>query len=424
MLDSIKSKPFFSAALGAMIEYYDYALYSIFMPILAPLFFPAASLYQSIVKAYFIVLLAAIARPIGGLFFGYLGDTVGRRKALLSSMYGIALATLALGIVPTYASIGVLAPLTFLLAKIIQTFCFGGEYNGAGIYVIEHAKKNNEAWTSCMLVAIILFGCLPATLLGLWLTLPFMPDWSWRFAFILGGLIGLLGIRYRKNLIESPHFTPATSDSLPLGAMLKKFPRELIAAMLLGGFATIPYSTAMVFVAPVLMSEKLMTMHQFMWLETVLLIIGIITLIPTGIIADKHSPRKVMAFGSWALILLSYPLLYLVDLRSVIGIVCGLSGLIIINEVVIGPSHVFLKNLFPMQYRYRGTALGYCFGMSVLGSATPLIESYLYQMTNHFAGVSVWLVLLGAGTLISMRWAMAKQHRINQQAKTYFLQTS
>jgi MFS transporter, MHS family, proline/betaine transporter len=403
---------FFSAAMGTMVEYYDYALFSLFLPIIAPLFFPADTVYQSLVKGYFILLVAMIARPLGGLFFGYLGDVAGRRNALLASMYGIALATLAMGIMPTYASIGVWATIIATIAKSIQIFCFGGEFNGAGIYVVEHAQIKHEGLASSMLVAATLFGSLVASTLGIWLTATAMPDWSWRIAFLIGGFIGLVGITFRKRLIETPHFTPADDKTLPFLKMIKKFPRELTATIFLGGFAVLPYTTAITFITPVLMSEGLINNHQLMLLETALNLIAIISLLFVGLVADKFSSQKVMVIGCWALIIFAYPLLYVVDLRNMTGIVFALAGLILINEIVLGPTHAFLKNLFPMAYRYRGSSLGFCVGMSLLGGVTPLVENYLYKFTNHFSAISLWLAFIGLGTLFSMRNAVSSKTAI------------
>ena len=220
----LTKKSFFAAALGTMIEYYDYALMSIFLPILSPLFFPSDTLYQSLVKGYFILMIAMFVRPLGGIVFGYLGDTLGRRKALLISMYGIALATLGIGVLPTYDQWGIAATVLLVFFKSIQYFCFGGEYNGAGIYVVEHAKKQQEGFASSLLTAIMLAGSLLASLMGIWFTAKSMPAWSWRIAFILGCLVGIIVIAYRKDLAETPVFKAADLKKQSSCNMFKKYP--------------------------------------------------------------------------------------------------------------------------------------------------------------------------------------------------------
>ena len=194
-MQSAMRKSFLGAACGSMLEYYDYALFSTFLPLIAPLFFPAQSAYASLQKGFSFLLIAMIFRPIGALFFGYVGDKVGRRGALLTSMYGIALATLAIGLTPSYAMIGPTAMVLILVAKTVQVFCFGGEFNGGGVYAIELMQQRREGLGSGIFTAITLSGSLIASLYGILLTAKDMPAWGWRSAFIIGGLIGLLAIR-------------------------------------------------------------------------------------------------------------------------------------------------------------------------------------------------------------------------------------
>lgn len=400
---------FFGAAIGTMVEYYDYALFSTFITILSPIFFPASSLYDSLVRGYYILTLSMIARPIGALFFGYLGDVYGRRKALLISAYGIALATTLMGITPGYASIGLWAIIIIATAKTVQLACFAGEYNGAGIYVVEHARQHHEALVGSLLSATTLFGSLIASLMGIVITSDLVPSWSWRFAFILGGLFGVLGIIYRKRLLESPHFVQANLEQRSLVSLIKQYPRELLAGIFIGGFATVPFTTVLVFICPVLMSKGYFTNLQFMMLQTVLILLAVATLIGIGFIADRFTPKKVMRFACWALIILSIPLLFAVDSGKFLWLFLALAVFIIINEVFLGPSNAYLKNIFNMQYRYRGSSFGFCIGMSVLGGLTPLIENEIYHLTGQFSAISIWLILIGLGTYLSMRLVDKKQ---------------
>lgn len=411
MQTRISNKSFFGAAIGTMIEYYDYVLFSIFLPIFSPLFFPAASTYESLVKGYFILLITLFARPLGGIFFGYLGDFLGRRKALLTSMYGIALGTFLIGIIPSYATIGIWATSLIIFGKAIQIFCFGGEYNGAGIYVVEHAQNKREALYGSLLTAMTSVGSLIASLTGVILTLPFMPEWSWRIAFMLGGLIGVFGIIYRKNLLESPHFVKADVQAHSINNMVKRFPRELLAGVFIGGFATVPFVTVLTFINPVLMTKGYFTSHQLMLMQTLFSFVALLSLIFVGAIADKKTPKKVMLLSCVCLAIFSYPLLLLVDSGKLFLLIPSLAMIIVINEFLLGPSNAFLKNLFPMQYRYRGASLSFCLGMSLFGGITPIIENCLYKMTGQFSVCSLWLIFIGVGTYLSIQWATTWQSK-------------
>jgi MHS family proline/betaine transporter-like MFS transporter len=398
------NKSFFGAAIGTLIEYYDYSIFALFLPLIAPLFFPANSAYQSLIKGYYVLLIALLARPLGGLLFGYLGDMLGRRKALLSSIYGIAIATFIMGLVPSHAIIGAWAAIIITIAKSVQLFCFGGEYNGAGIYVVEHADPKNAGFIGSLLTATTLAGSLLATSIGILATAHFAPAWSWRIVFIFGGCIGLFGIFYRKNLLESPHFQQADVKLHGLSRLFKKYPRELFAGFFIGGFATVPFTTVLFFINPVLTTKGYFSSHELMIAQTLLIIIAIITLITAGRMADKYSPKKVMQLGAIFLMLFSYPLLRLVDHGTLFVILFAEIIFIIINEILLGPSNAYLKSIFATQYRYRGSSLSFCLGMSLLGGLTPIIENYLYQWKHQFSTTSIWLIFVGLGTFLSLTW--------------------
>lgn len=410
--ESLSKKSFFGAAIGTLVEYYDYALFNTFLAIIAPLFFPAQSIYQSLEKGYFIIFITAIARPFGGLIFGYLGDVVGRRNALLTSMYGIAFATFVIGLTPSYFTLGIFATIILFTGKALQLFCFGGEFNGAAIYVIEHARNKHEGLMSGLIAATTLAGSLLASFIGWILTLKDMPIWSWRIAFIIGGTIGILGIIYRKNMLDPPQFVQANLQQYRFLTLLKNYPQELIAGIFIGAYATIPFTTVMLFINPVLVSTGYFTNHDLMLFQILLSFFAIFSLIAFGALSDKISPIKVIRLSCWMLILFSYLFLYLVDQGNRFGIFIAEICLIVINEILLGPANAYLKNLFPMQYRYRAISLSFCLGMSVLGGLTPLIESRLYKLGGQFSAISLWLGLIAMGTLFSLHCVKKKHSRI------------
>ena len=403
----LSKKSFFGAAVGTTIEYYDYALMSIFLPVLSPLFFPADTIYQSLVKGYFILLIGMLVRPLGGIAFGYLGDTLGRRKALLASMYGIAIATLAIGLMPGFAVWGVWSSILIIIAKSIQMFCFGGEFNGAGIYVVEHAQNRGESLASSWLAAMMLAGSLIASLLGILFTAKFMPEWSWRIAFVLGSFIGIFGIFYRKDLAESPAFTAADLKIQNFRNMVKQYGTELLAGIFIGGYATLLYTTVLIFINPVRMAKGHINSHQLMIQQTLLLLIAVTALIISGKLADKYSPKKIMQWSSLILIVFAYPLLTLIDAGH--ALFFSMAVLIILNEMVLAPANAYLKNLFAPSYRYRASSLSFCLGLALIGGMTPIIENYLYQITGHFQTIAIWPISIALAMYLTLFWVHKKQ---------------
>ncbi len=408
----LDKKSFFSASFGTLIEYYDYAVLMVFLPIISPLFFPAATAYDSLVKGFYTMLIAMIARPLGALFFGYLGDSFGRRRALLSSVYGIAIATILMGLTPTAESIGIWAAIMLAFTKAVQVFCFGGEYNGAGIYVVELAQNKREGLVGSILTAMMLVGSLVATLIGYLISLDGMPSWSWRAAIIFGGILGIIAISSRKTLIESPNFEKSNPKRHSLIALLKNYPLQILAGVFVGGFATVPFTTVIIFLNPVLITKGILEAKSVMLFQSAVLVVEIATLILAGFFADKRSPSSIMSFAAILLAFISFPLLKLVDQHDrflIIGVeVC----FIIVNALLLGPSNAYLKNLFPMQFRYRGASLGFTLGLSLFGGLTPIVENWLYAQANSFAAISPWLIFVALGTFLSLKLASAKNIQV------------
>lgn len=394
-------RSFLGAAIGTLIEYYDNGLYIFFLPIISPVLFPSSTPYQALVNGYIILFLSLILRPIGGIFFGYFGDFYGRKSALVMSMTGIAVATTAIGLTPSYASIGIGSMIAVTCAKSFQNFCFAGEYNGAGIYVVEHAKAKNECLTSSLLTAVMLGGSLLAAIFGVILTAPGMPVWSWRLAFIAGGVMGMLGLLFRANMVEPPNFQPATQQQ-PLRNLFKFFRTEFIAGIFIGGLSTVPYTTAITFIAPVLMTKGLLSAQQFMILQCFLAFFAMIALIIAGKVADRFSAATTMISACCIFIVLSVPLLNEVDHYQRYSVLAVLVCLIMMNELFLGPVHAYLSKIFPMQYRYRATSLSYNIGMSLFGGLTPLIEHYLYRTTGRFVAISIWIAIISLAALLSI----------------------
>jgi MHS family proline/betaine transporter-like MFS transporter len=398
-----KKPYFFIVSLGTLIEYYDYALMSVFLPIMAPFFFHTTSHYHALVDSYWVLCIALLARPLGGFFFGYFGDVLGRRVALMFSMVGIAVATLGVGFLPGYVLLGFWAPVLLTLLKSIQLFCFGGEYNGAGLYVVEHAANKKEGIEGSMLTALTLGGGLLATSIGVALTHHSMPANAWRWAYFFGAFIGFVAIVLRHSLKESPEFKPADTKKHSLSALFENYPKQLTAAFFVGGFATLSFTTVLTFLNPVLMTIGYFTAHQMMWLQTGLILFAMIVLIATGKLADRHSPLKVMRYGAWGLVILACPLMWLINTKILwLIIICELA-LILCNEILLGPANAYLKKLFPPEYRYRGISIAFCSGMSLVGGLTPIIENQLYASFHSFAAAGIWIVLISLLTALSIQ---------------------
>lgn len=396
-------KTFIAASIGSFLEYYDFSLFSIFLPILSPLIFHSSNYLNSLIKGYFILLLSIVFRPLGAFFFGVIGDFYGRKNAIFFSIYGMSIATIIIGLTPEYNTIGFYSIFIFIFARMVQVFCFAGEFNGAAIYILEQPlNKKRQGLISGLLCATTLCGSLLASISGIVTSLKISPDWSWRLAFIIGGIIGLIGGIYRKKLLETIEFSPADKKLHSTINLFKNFKKEIILVFFAGGFITLPFTTALTVISSILLVKGAITRFEFMILQTYLSIVAILFLIISGYLTDKFTPKKIMMFGSLSFLVLIYPILKIIDMGQITLTILGLTCLIALNEVCFAPSNVLLKKLFPVEFRYRGISIAFNIGMSVIGGLTPLIESLLYRIDSKFINITIWPGFISLGLFICL----------------------
>lgn len=415
MKSLIFKKSFMGAAVGTMIEYYDYGLFLFFLPLLSSTFFPGETAYDALLFGYVVSCISLLIRPIGGIVFGQLGDLLGRKNTLLLSMYGIAAATFAIGLMPSYSAVGSFAILGIIIAKAIQGFCFAGEFNGAAVYVIEHAPTNRKIFASSLLTAVMLSGAFLSAFVGVIITHPSMPSWCWRLAFVFGGILGLFGIFYRKNMYESPEFKSASTTEFPLKNLFLYYKRELITGICIGGLSTVPYTTVLTFINPVLMTEGYFKPQTLMFVQLIVAFFSIVALLTIGLIADRTSSFKVMLLGAISLLVLPYPLLLCVDHHILWLLIPALSSIVILNEIFLGPANAYLASLFPVNFRYRGSSFSFSCGMAIFGGITPLIENYLYKSTGTFSSLALWIGFICICTLVAMYDRRTELKNIHQE---------
>lgn len=398
------------ASLGTLIEYYDYSIFTMFLPFLAPTFFAAHSEYDALIMGFYAILIASIARPLGGMVFGVIGDKFGRKVALLCSLYGIAIATLLIGVLPGYATIGVWAMVILIAIRALQMLCYGGEYSGAGIYVVELANGKNVSLIGAILTAMALVGSVVASLVGMGLTALSSGHPNWRIAFIIGGVFGLSAIYFRRGMTESLNHSELDNHA-SLGSIFKNYPKQIFAGVCIGGFSTVPFSTVLAFINPVLKTKGYLSGFGFMSLQFALSTIAVIILLTSGLLADKLTPLKVMRRATIWLIILSVPLGLMLQSMTIWLIIAAEITLVVINEFLLGPSNAYLKQLFPANCRYRGVAFSFCLGMSLFGGITPVVENWLYQTSGFMASISLWLILVSSLTYLALILAPQQNER-------------
>lgn len=407
----LRRKVLSASLIGSSIEWFDFFLYAAVASIIFNTqFFVTDDQFLSTILAYFGLALSFFIRPLGGVIFAHIGDRVGRKKTLIITLSMMGLATAGIGLLPTYASIGVAAPLLLLLFRLIQGLGIGGEWGGALLLATEYAPKKQRG----------LFGSFPQMGIPIGLVLAYgffffltwvMPEeaflsWGWRIPFIFSLLLVFVGLIIRKGLDETPAFQEMQKEAaaknevrqLPIVEIFKKHPKEVLITSGAKFVETGPFYIFTTFIVGYGVSSLDVT-FEFMMLSIMAVSVGTTIMIPImGSLSDKIGRRKMFLIGAFAMLLYGFPYFYIVNTHEpLLVILATLIGLVVIWPPITAILGTMFSESFSKEVRYTGVTLGYQIGAAVAGGSAPMIAEFLM---NQFDGSSIPVSLYIVATAV------------------------
>ncbi|MBD3845562.1 MFS family permease [Bosea sp. OAE752] len=379
-----------AATVGTVIEWYDYALYGAASGVIInKLFFPNLSPTTGVLAAFATFAVGYFARPVGGIVISHIGDTFGRKPALILTITLMGLATVLMGLLPTYESIGLAAPILLVLMRLIQGFGAGAELAGAIVLVAEYAPPSKRAFYTGLPNAATLVGIMLATLS--FLLISYLPEdvllgWAWRVPFLISGALFLVAFYIRKHLDETPEYVAAMARAeakrheqrVPLGELFRNSPREVLF-----GFLSVTGHNANAYILSAFSLSYMintvgMSRTEGLVAVTIGSLFGIAGVPIMGALADRIGSAKVYAGGALFVLLLAYPLFWMFDTHSVVWSTVGIGlGYGIGFGAMAGAQGAFLANLFPTRYRFSGLAMSRELNGVLVAGPTPLIAASL-----------------------------------------------
>lgn len=379
----LNKKVLTASMVGGTLEVYDLTVYGLMASILAPIFFNPANLFSSLIQSYGAFCVGFLARPLGAILFGYLGDFFGRKKALVLSALLMAFSTLALGLLPTYESIGIWASLSVFIIRILQGISVGGEYTGGLILAIEHTPPEKRGKAGGLVVAGYMGGVFLGSLTSFLFTLPSMPSWGWRLPFIFGFLIIGIGLYIRQKIQESPEFVaPKKAPSSSFTHDFLKNPLVFLSCIGAAGSAGVFCYSLAVYIPTYLKKEFFLSQTTAMFIPILITLCMMIGNLSFGILSDKVGRLHIMRIGGILITLSIFPLFYLLNSGSFTTCVTALLVVALLSTIFGGPMNTFVVEAFAPVHRYRSAALSYSLGMSVFGGTAPLIASWLTTLSE------------------------------------------
>lgn len=410
-----------SCIVGTTVEWYDFFLYGMAAGLVFnKLFFPSDDPLIGTILAFASFAVGFVARPIGGLVFGHIGDRVGRKKTLVTTMMIMGIATFLIGVIPTHATIGFAAPVILVACRIAQGVAVGGEWGGAVLMAVEYASKGKRglygSFPQIGLAVGLVLGTGVFALLGVVMPDDSFLSWGWRVAFMLSAVLVGVGLFIRLKVMETPAFAKLEKAEaravIPAMELIKdrQSRRNIILGMGARWAEGVAFNLWAVFI--ITYATTSLTVDQGTILTAVMvgaiIMVGVIPLM--GRLSDHFDRRRMYALGVVALGLLTYPALLLIGTGNpflifvTIGVVLG-----VVYPIVYAPEASLFAELFPTWIRYSGISVVYQISGIVASGMTPLILSYLLREGGGHIGAIMIYVL--AVTVISAVSALLIRRR-------------
>ncbi|MDX0017089.1 MFS transporter [Sinorhizobium meliloti] len=403
----------FASLIGATIEWYDFFLYGVIAGIVFnQLYFPAHDPLVSMVLAYATFAVGFVARPLGGIVFGHFGDKLGRKQMLVLTILIMGVATVLIGVLPTYEQIGVAAPILLLILRIAQGIGIGGEWGGAVLMAYEFAPENKRGYyASIPQIGLAIGLCLSSGVVAL---LSLLPDeafmsWGWRSAFIGSVVLIVVGLYIRLKVAETPDFAAVKEEQqelkIPFVELIRTYPRNILLGMGARYIDGVFFNVFAVFSIVYLSKHVQVDRTTALWLVCLSALVMVVAIPLFGKLSDRWGRPKTYAIGSLLLALVTFPAFMLMGSGSLPLIALALIVPFgIIYAMCYGPEAALFSDLFDVKVRYTGISFVYQFSGIFASGITPIIATYLISYGDGSPWLLAAYVVFAA--LVSMVSAM------------------
>ncbi|MFM5440262.1 MFS transporter [Aeromonas enteropelogenes] len=408
------------AALGGALEFYDFIIFVFFAVVIGELFFPAdIPEWLRQFQTFGIFAAGYLARPLGGIIMAHFGDLIGRKRMFTLSIIMMALPTLLIGLLPTYAALGIAAPLLLLLLRILQGAAIGGEVPGAWVFVAEHVPARRIGLAcgtlTAGLTAGILLGSLVATAINRSMSPSDVSEWGWRLAFILGGVFGIVAMYLRRWLHETPVFAEmqankSLAEELPLKTVLREHKGSVVVSMLLTWLLSAGIVVVILMTPTYLQKVYGITPAEALTANSLAIVALTLGCIAYGRLIDSLGSGLTFMLGSLLLAGSTYAFYH--------GLVAGTAQLVPLYMLagfavgIVGAVPYVMVNAFPAVVRFSGLSFSYNVAYAIFGGLTPMLVT-LWMKSDVLAPSHYVMSLSALGFVIGL-WLWVQQRNQRQ----------
>ncbi|MEX3687413.1 MFS transporter [Paraburkholderia sp. BR14263] len=397
-----------ATSIGNALEFYDLLAYGYFASTLSKLFFPVHNATMSLLLTLGTFALSYLARPVGALVLGSYSDRKGRKASLTLSIAMMTIGTGMVALMPTYATIGILAPIGIFASRLLQGFSAGGEFGSSTAFLIEHAPQRSgfmSSWQfSSQGASTLLVSLFGAVLTGM-LTQPQLEGWGWRIPFLFGVLIGPVGLYIRRRMDETPEFERIEKAESPVRELFATQKARVIASI---GVLILTTSAQYVLLyMPTYAARQLGLAPSSGFIAT--LVAGLIAIVLTPIVghwSDKVGRTRIMFAAGVLFLLTVYPAFMFVTAHpSLPSLLAAVVWIAVLKVTYFASIPALMASFFPARTRTTGMALAYNVGTTVFGGFTPLAVAALIAATGNNLAPGLWLMFAAVLSLATLIWA-------------------
>jgi MHS family proline/betaine transporter-like MFS transporter len=398
--------------IGNVVEWYDFALYGYLAGVIAPVFFPSDNPTAGLIATYGIFAAGFLMRPLGAVVFGWFGDRHGRARTMQISVVMMALPTLLLGVLPSYATVGLLAPVLLVAVRLLQGLSVGGEFSSSATYLVETAPDGKRGLTGSWANVGSMTGSLLGVGAAALVTTVFDPDtlsaWAWRLPFLAGGLLGTVAILIRRNLHTSERFAAHHAARETTSPLLQAFTtnrRETLLAVVFASAYGACFYLAFVYLPEWLSGQELMSRGTALTINTAMTVLVIPAMLLTAVVGDRLLPRRtwvalaflVLAVSAWPL----YAWMVAAD-GSVASVLVATAAAFALLAVPLGSAPALFVEMFPESDRLSGYSVAFNIGLGVFGGLTPMVATGLIAATDVVTVPALYTAAAGIVAVVAL----------------------
>lgn len=409
-------KIFLTSYIGNCIEMYDYVLLGVLLPRLSGVFIGDVSIKEAFFFGLFAFMAAGLARPLGGILFGHVGDKYGRKTALFWTLLGMSICSVGIAVLPSYAQIGYASTVFFMLFRIGQGISMGGEGLGAAIYLLESIAKGEGKKISATYATSNGVGALLAISLSLLITHPIFPEWSWKCLFLLGGAVAIMGFIIRGTLPDTPEFEQSKESNelsrMPIRSLLTSFKAQILLGVLYVGIGSALSFVGYAFLNMYL--QKVVGLSQSVALGYALfsMAFGTSSVFVLSRFLKRYKLQSVMRTGCYFVIVASYPMMYFLKGFGSFGIITSIILLSLMTACIVSVIPLYLSSLFPTHLRYSGACFTANLAAAIIGNAYPSYAFWIMDVTANRCSPAFLLMALSISFFICSHLLSRSPHKI------------